>query len=195
MLHAHAATGRDAEADRQGIPTDKASGRVAERRIQNAKAMTAKQSVKFTQGIVVPKGTPSAIVNKLNKAANDALRDQHIKEIMLSQGNEIGGGSVRIHRKDVQERVFTLLGMGEEEAQSKFGFLLDAFSYGAPPHGGIAFGLDRLAMLMAGAESIRDVIAFPKTQTATCPLTDAPTEVSEQQLRDLHIRVKLPVKE
>jgi aspartyl-tRNA synthetase len=111
---------------------------------------------------------------------------------MVMNGSEIGGGSVRIHRQDMQATVFDLLGIESQEAQKKFGFLLDALKFGAPPHGGIAFGLDRLAMLMAGADSIREVIAFPKTQTAADPLTDAPTEVSEAQLRELHIRVRQP---
>ena len=107
-------------------------------------------------------------------------------------GSEIGGGSVRIHRDELQSTVFGLLGIEPDEARAKFGFLLEALKYGAPPHGGIAFGLDRLAMLMSGADSIREVIAFPKTQTAYCPLTEAPTGVTEQQLRDLHIRLRAP---
>jgi aspartyl-tRNA synthetase len=111
---------------------------------------------------------------------------------LVLNGSEIGGGSVRIHRQEMQSTVFELLGIEAEEATRKFGFLLDALKFGAPPHGGIAFGVDRLAMLMARADSIREVIAFPKTQTAADPLTDAPTEIGEAQLRELHIRVRTP---
>jgi aspartyl-tRNA synthetase len=108
-------------------------------------------------------------------------------DIVLN-GNEIGGGSIRIHRTEIQEAVFGVLGIEPQEARDKFGFLLDALKHGCPPHGGIAFGLDRLVMLMAGADSIRDVMAFPKTQTASCPLTQAPSGVGDNQLRDLGLR-------
>ncbi|MEX0963330.1 MAG: aspartate--tRNA ligase [Pseudohongiellaceae bacterium] len=109
---------------------------------------------------------------------------------MVLNGTELGGGSIRINKPQMQQSVFEVLGIGEEEAQEKFGFLLEALSYGCPPHGGIAFGLDRLIMLMTGATSIRDVIAFPKTQSAACPLTDAPGIVSAKQLRELNIRLR-----
>jgi aspartyl-tRNA synthetase len=109
---------------------------------------------------------------------------------LVLNGTELGGGSIRIHRPDVQLRVLSLLGIGEREAHERFGFLLEALASGAPPHGGIAFGLDRLVMLLAGADSIREVIAFPKTQRASCPLTEAPSAVDPAQLRELGIRVE-----
>jgi aspartyl-tRNA synthetase len=113
---------------------------------------------------------------------------------MVLNGAEIGGGSIRIHRPEMQAAVFELLGISAEEAQLKFGFLLEALRYGAPPHGGIAFGIDRIATLMAGADSIREVIAFPKTASAQCPLTEAPSQVPERQLQELHVRVVPPKK-
>ena len=127
----------------------------------------------------------------------DTLRDDPGKAgsrayDMVLNGTEVGGGSIRIHHPEMQQAVFKLLGIGAEEAQAKFGFLLEALKYGCPPHGGIAFGLDRIAALMAGEGSIRDVIAFPKTTTAQCPLTEAPSAIGEAQLDELHISVKTP---
>ncbi|MCI0506671.1 MAG: aspartate--tRNA ligase [Gammaproteobacteria bacterium] len=130
-----------------------------------------------------------ADINKLEDKPGECLSRAYD---MVLNGTEIGGGSQRIYRAHVQEKVFRLLGIKDEEAQEKFGFLLEALKYGCPPHGGIAFGLDRLVMLMTGASSIREVMAFPKTQTAACLLTSAPSEVSEAQLRELGIRLRKP---
>jgi aspartyl-tRNA synthetase len=138
-----------------------------------------------------PFTAPSCSVEALKAAPDTALSRAYD---MVLNGSEIGGGSVRIHRQDMQKAVFEVLGISEEEADAKFGFLLSALKHGAPPHGGLAFGLDRLVMLMVDGQSIRDVIAFPKTQSAQCIMTDAPGEVSEQQLRELNIRLRTPEK-
>ena len=140
-----------------------------------------------------PFTAPSCSAEELQADPGKALSQAY--DLVLN-GTEVGGGSIRIHQTELQQQVFELLGIGEEEAKEKFGFLLEALKYGCPPHGGIAFGLDRLVMLMTGSSSIREVIAFPKTQTAACPLIDAPAIVNDAQLRELGIKLrKSPGKE
>ena len=134
-----------------------------------------------------PLDTAEFLATEMDKLDHRALLSNAYD--MVLNGTELGGGSVRIHTPDVQAKVFQLLGISDEEAAEKFGFLLEALRYGAPPHAGLAFGLDRLVMLMTGATSIRDVMAFPKTATAACPLTDAPGEANPAQLAELGIQV------
>jgi len=147
----------------------------------------AKRWVALHHPFTAPKASDEAMVDK--DPGNMIARAYD----MVLNGSEIGGGSIRIHRMELQQRVFATLGIDAEAARAKFGFLLDALQFGAPPHGGIAFGIDRISALIAGVDSIRDVIAFPKTQKATCLMTDAPSTVDEAQLRDLHIRLRKPV--
>ena len=134
-----------------------------------------------------PFTAPACDAETLEKDPKSALSRAYD---MVLNGTELGGGSIRINQPAVQQAVFKALGISEEEAEEKFGFLLGALSYGCPPHGGIAFGFDRLIMLMTDSSSIREVIAFPKTQSASCPLTDAPGAVSSKQLRELNIRLR-----
>ena len=134
-----------------------------------------------------PFTSPNCSIEELEANPGEALSRAY--DLVLN-GTELGGGSIRIHRTEMQKRVFKLLGIGDEEAKEKFGFLLEALKYGCPPHGGIAFGMDRLVMLMTGSSSIREVIAFPKTQSAGCPMVDAPALVNEAQLRELGIRLR-----
>ena len=132
-------------------------------------------------------------LDKLESGDKASLRAKAY-DIVIN-GYEVGGGSVRIFNSDVQKRMFSALGLSEEEAYEKFGFLLDAFKYGTPPHAGIAFGMDRLIMILAGTNNIKDVIAFPKNQSAVCPMTNAPAVADEEQLKELSIRVELEDKE
>ena len=134
-----------------------------------------------------PFTAPSCDAKQLAASPGEALSRAYD---MVLNGCELGGGSIRIHKHEMQQAVFRILNIDEAEAEEKFGFLLNALQYGAPPHGGLAFGLDRLVMLMTGAKSIRDVIAFPKTQSAACVMTRAPGDVSAEQLKELTIRLR-----
>ena len=131
----------------------------------------------------------SPLDEDVDKLTSDKEKARAKAYDIVINGDEMGGGSIRINDPEIQEKMFEALGLSEEEAKEKFGFLLEAFKYGAPPHGGLAYGLDRLVMLFTNAKSIRDVIAFPKTQAATCPLTGAPTRLSEKQLEEVHVKV------
>ena len=135
-----------------------------------------------------PFTAPSVSVKELKNNPEESLSRAYD---LVINGSEVGGGSIRIHQSEMQKTVLKILGIEDDEAREKFGFLLDALDYGCPPHGGIAFGLDRLVMILSKTESIRDVIAFPKTQTAACLLTDAPSIVSKTQLKELNIKVNL----
>jgi aspartyl-tRNA synthetase len=139
-----------------------------------------------------PFTAPSVDAKTLETTADTALSRAYD---LVINGSEVGGGSIRIHQVEMQKTVLKLLGISDDEAKDKFGFLLDALEYGCPPHGGMAFGLDRLVMIMTGSDSIREVIAFPKTQTAACLLTDAPAGVPRKVLRELSIKVSLPEKD
>jgi aspartyl-tRNA synthetase len=142
----------------------------------------------------MPHADDLSLVESTDASGEDMLKVRSQAYDLVLNGWELGSGSVRIHRPDLQQRIFTLLGISEEQAQARFGFLLDAFRYGAPPHAGFAFGIDRLAALLAGEENIREVIAFPKTQSGLDPLTGAPTPVDPAQLRDLGLQPLPPPK-
>ncbi|MGE0200232.1 MAG: aspartate--tRNA ligase [Candidatus Melainabacteria bacterium] len=148
----------------------------------------------FTDGVLSPNHHPFTAPNPEDVSLLDSQPEKarSLGYDVVYNGEEIGGGSIRIHQSDLQAKIFTLLGLSDEEAREKFGFLLDAFQYGTPPHGGLALGLDRIVTLLSGSDSIREVIAFPKTNAAVCPMTDAPSGVDETQLRDLHMKWDLP---